>query len=171
MEKLINKMNLKLQKITKENFSKYGQLISTESIESFIINNDTTESFYDLANIEIYGEDKQIRVNIFKAKKRLFPLKINILENHPLGSQLFIPLKSTNFIVVVAPISKVPNFNLIEAFLIPYESGINFKPKVWHFPLIALENSNFLIIDKKISENNLEIFNFENKEEIILNHE
>ena len=171
MEKLNNIMNLQIKKISKDNFSKYGQLVSTQDLESQNINAETTKSFYDLVNIEIYGDDKKCRVNIFKSIKRNFPLEINILENHPLSSQAFIPLQKTNFIVVVAPISSEPDINLIETFLISPEEGINFKPKVWHFPLIAIENSSFLTIDKKDSENNLEIYNFQNNDKILLDYE
>ena len=164
-------MNLQTKRITKNNFSKFGQLISTQDIDSQNINEKTTKSFYDLVDIEVYGEDNQCRVNIFKSIKRTFPLEINMLENHPLSSQAFIPLQKTNFIVVVAPISDKPNLNLIEAFHILPEEGINFKPKVWHFPLIATENSNFVTIDKKNSENNLEIYNFQNNDKIFLDYE
>ena len=171
MEKFNNIMNLQIKKISKDNFSKYGQLISTKDIESQNINEETTRSFYDLVNIEIYGDDKKCRVNIFKSIKRNFPLEINMFENHPLSSQAFIPLQKTNFIVVVAPISNEPDINLIETFLVSPEEGINFKPKVWHFPLIATENSNFLTIDKKDSANNLEIYNFQNNDKIFLDYE
>ena len=164
-------MNLQIKKISKDNFSRYGQLITTQNILSQEINEETTKSFYDLVDIEIYGEDKECRINIFKSTKRIFPLEINMLENHPLSSQAFIPLQKTNFIVVVAPISNEPDINLIETFLISPEEGINFKPKVWHFPLIATENSNFLTIDKKDSENNLEIYNFQNNDKILLDYE
>ena len=164
-------MNLQIKKISKDNFSKYGQLVSTKDIESQNINEETTKSFYDLVNIEIYGDDKKCRVNIFKSIKRNFPLEINMLEKHPFSSQAFIPLQKTNFIVVVAPISNEPDINLIETFLISPEEGINFKPKVWHFPLIATENSNFLTIDKKDSANNLEIYNFQNNDKIFLDYE
>ena len=171
MERLNNIMNLQIKKISKDNFSKYGQLVSTKDIDSKNINEETTKSFYDLVNIEIYGDDKKCRVNIFKSIKRNFPLEINMLENHPLSSQAFIPLQKTNFIVVVAPISSEPDINLIETFFVPSEEGINFKPKVWHFPLIATENSNFLTIDKKDSANNLEIYNFQNSNKIFLDYE
>jgi ureidoglycolate hydrolase len=53
MEKLNNIMNLQIKKISKDNFSKYGQLVSTKDIESQNINEETTKSFYDLVNIEI----------------------------------------------------------------------------------------------------------------------
>ena len=164
-------MNLQIKKISKDSFSQYGQLISTEDIDSQNINEETTKSFYDLVNIEVYGDDKLCRVNIFKSQKRTFPLVINMLENHPLSSQAFIPLQQTDFIVVVAPISHNPDINLIEAFHVSPEEGINFKPKVWHFPLIATEDSNFLTIDKKDSENNLEIYNFHNNVKIFLDYE
>ena len=38
MEKLNNIMNLQIKKISKDNFSKYGQLISTQDFESQNIN-------------------------------------------------------------------------------------------------------------------------------------
>jgi len=171
MEKLNNFMNLQTKKISKDNFSKFGQLISTQNIESHSINEETTKSFYDLVNIEIYGDNKECRVNIFKSIKRTFPLEINMLENHPLSSQAFIPLQNTNFIVVVAPVSDKPDLNLVEAFHVSSEVGINFKPKVWHFPLIAVENSNYLTIDKKASENNIEIYKFQNNEKLLLDYE
>ena len=171
LEGKLNRMNLQIKKITKENFIKFGQLISTKDIKSEEINQNTTNSFYDLADIEIYGKNLQPRINIFKAKKRNFPLTINMLENHPYSSQTFIPLQQTTFIVVVAPISKIPDINLIEAFIISPEEGINFKSKVWHFPLIATEDSNFLTIDKKDSINNLDIYDFKNNDKIILDYE
>ena len=164
-------MNLTIKNINKENFLQYGQLISTKDIESENINSNTTKSFYDLIDIEILGENNQCRVNVFKAKKRQFPLEINMLENHPLSSQSFMPLQNTSFIVVVAPISNTPNLKLLEAFIVPAEEGISFKPKVWHFPLIALEDSNFLTIDKKDSKTNIEIYNFQNNDKIFLDYE
>ena len=94
-----------------------------------------------------------------------------MMEKHPLSSQAFIPLEKTSFIVVVAPISDKPDVSLMEAFHVFPDEGVNFKPKVWHFPLIATKNSNFLAIDKKDPENNLEIFYFQNNDKIFLNYE
>ena len=38
-------------------------------------------------------------------------------------------------------------------------------------PDLALEDSNFLTIDKKDSKNNLEIYKFQNNDNIFLNYE
>ena len=47
--------------------------------------------------------------------------------------------------------------------------GINYKPGIWHFPLISTENMDFLVLDRKGNGNNLIIHNFE-KEKIILEY-
>ena len=164
-------MNYKIKNISKENFKNYGDLITTSNKNYESINKDTTDSFFDLANIQIIGDDKRSRLNIFQAKKRNFPLKINMLENHPFSSQVFLPFNSTGFLVLVAPIGDKPKIDLIEIFKVSGGDGINFNPKVWHFPLIALEDCNFLTIDKRDSKNSLEIFKFQNKDKIFLNYE
>ena len=97
-------MNYKIKNISKENFKNYGDLITTSNKNYESINKDTTDSFFDLANIQIIGDDKRSRLNIFQAKKRNFPLKINMLENHPFSSQVFLPFNATGFLVLVAPI-------------------------------------------------------------------
>mgnify|MGYP003305404741 FL=1 len=124
----------------------------------------TTKSYFDLANIEIDGEDKRVRLNLFEAKKRIFPLKIDMLENHPFSSQVFLPLGNHPFIVVVCPASAKPNLNDLNIFRVDNGFGINFKPRVWHFPLISIEDAKFITIDKKNDEGNLEIYKFDEDE-------
>ena len=90
---------------------KFGDFINPYSVESTNINMNTTKSYFDLANIEIDGEDKRVRLNLFEAKKRIFPLKIDMLENHPFSSQVFLPLGNHPFIVIACPVSVKPNLN------------------------------------------------------------
>ena len=72
-----------------------------------------------------------------------------MLENHPYSSQVFLPFNTTGFLVLVAPIGDKPKIDLIEIFKVSGGDGINFNPKVWHFPLISLENEKYITIDKK----------------------
>ena len=164
-------MILNIKEITKDNFSLYGDLISIRDKSSEGINNNTTQSFFDLANIEILGENNNARLNIFSAKKRIFPLNIDMLEMHPFSSQVFLPFSKTDFIVLVAPINKKPDLQKIEFFKVSNGDGINFKPYVWHFPLISIEDAKFITIDKKDAKKNIEIYNFNENEKFILNHE
>ena len=96
-------------------------------------------------------------------------MKIDMMEKHPLGSQAFIPMKETTFLVLVAPEGIKPNIEKIESFIIPKGIGINYKPGTWHFPLISTENMNFLVVDRNGPGNNLVVEDL-NKEEIVLNY-
>ena len=164
-------MKYKIQNINIQNFQKFGDLISIKEKHPEEINKNTTSSFFDLANIQINGEDKRVRLNIFEAKKRIFPLQINMLENHPYSSQIFLPFLKTTFLVLVAPIATKPNLDKIEIFKVSEGDGINFNPKVWHFPLISLDNDKYITVDKKDAKTNIEIYNFDESEIFELNYE
>jgi ureidoglycolate lyase len=164
-------MKLYVKEINKDNFSLYGDLITTKNKISENINKNTTQSFFDLANIEILGKDKNVRLNIFNAKKRIFPLNIDMLEMHPLSSQVFLPISKTDFIVLVAPINNKPDLDKVEVFKISNGDGINIKSSVWHFPLISIQDAQFITIDKKDAKKNIEIYNFIESEKLILNYE
>ena len=90
-------------------------------------------------------------------------MNVKMMEKHPLGSQSFIPMTEAIFLVFVAPIGKKPNIKKIKSFIVPKQTGINYKPGVWHFPLISTKNMNFLVIDRKGIGNNLVIHIFKNE--------
>jgi ureidoglycolate lyase len=154
-------------KITKENFSDFGDVISAEKITPIDINAGYAKRYDDLANISTLKSDGKTIVSIFSALKRSFPMKIDMMEKHPLGSQAFMPMKETTFLCFVAPAGNEPQINKIQSFVIPPKIGINYKPGIWHFPLISTEDTDFLVIDRKGSGENLIIYKFE-KDEVIL---
>jgi len=78
-------------------------------------------------------------------------------------------MKETTFLSFVAPLGEFPDISKIQSFIIPSKKGINYKPGIWHFPLISTEDTNFLVIDRKGSGENLIIHKFE-KEKIILDY-
>ena len=156
-------------KITKTNFATYGDLIASDDVKPMDINAGYAKRFDNLANINTSKDGGKTIVSIFSALKRTLPMKIDMMEKHPLGSQAFIPIKETTFLSFVAPPSEKPIINKIESFIIPPKTGINYKPGTWHFPLISTENTNFLVIDRKGNGKNLIIHKFE-KEKIILEY-
>jgi ureidoglycolate lyase len=155
--------------ITRKNFAAYGDLISSDNIKPIDINAGYAKRFDNLANINTSRNEGKTIVSIFSTLKRTFPMKIDMMEKHPLGSQAFIPMKETNFIVLVAPPGDKPEISKIESFVVSRGIGINYKPDIWHFPLISTENMNFLIMDRKGTGDNLIIYNFE-KEKVILEY-
>ena len=163
-------INLISKKINKYNFEKYGDLISINDKNYKEINKGYAFKFDNLANVDVSKKLGKTNISIYKSKPRSFPMKIEMLEKHPLGTQAFFPLENNIYLIVVAPPSDIPSFNEIESFIVPPQTGINYKIGIWHYPLISLIESNFLVIDRKGPEENLNIFKFKD-ESIMLNHE
>ena len=164
MEKIIKPI-----KIDRSNFAEYGDLISTQDINPMNINAGYEKRFDNLADLNTSKDGGQSIVSIFSALKRTFPMQIDMMEKHPLGSQAFIPMKETIFLCFVAPPGESPDISKIQSFIVPPKNGINYKPGIWHFPLISTEDTNFLVIDRKGKGENLVIHKFE-KEKIFLNY-
>jgi len=160
---------IKPMPITKENFSKYGDVISIKDIKPLEINNGYAKRYDGIAKLNTSNDNGETTISIFSALKRNFPMKIDMMEKHPLGSQAFIPMKETTFLAFVAPEEEKLNLNKIEAFIIPPGIGINYNPGTWHFPLISTEDMNFLVVDRKGSGDNLVIENLD-KENITLKY-
>ena len=157
------KIIIKPKKITYKNFKTFGDLISTRKVKPMDINNGYAKRFDNLCRINTSSKKGNTIMSIFSAKKRKFPMNIKMMEKHPLGSQAFIPMSETTFLVFVAPKSKKPNIKKIKSFIVPKQTGINYKPGIWHFPLISTKNMNFLVIDRKGIGNNLVIHYFKNE--------
>ncbi len=160
-------MKIKPKKVSKKNFKKFGQIIDTSKKKYFKINNGYAKRYDNLGKIDTLTKKGRPIISIFSAKKRRFPMKIDMMEKHPLGSQAFVPMKETSFLVFVAPKGEKPNLRKIQSFKIPKQTGINLNPGIWHFPLISTTNMNFLVIDRKGKGNNLVIHEFK-KEKIYL---
>ena len=155
--------------ITKNNFSQFGDMISTSEIKPIEINNGYAKRYDGIANLNTSKDNGETTISIFSALKRNFPMKIDMMEKHPLGSQAFIPMKETTFLVFVAPKEEKPNLNKIESFIIPPGIGVNYNPGTWHFPLISTEDMNFLVVDRKGIGDNLVIEDLD-KERIVLKY-
>ena len=155
--------------ITKENFAKYGDVITTKDIKPLEINNGYAKRFDGIANLDTSIDGGETTICIFSALKRSFPMKIDMMEKHPLGSQAFIPMQETTFLVLVAPKGGKPNIDEIESFIVPPHIGVNYNPGIWHFPLISTKDMNFLVVDRKGSGDNLVLEDL-NKEEIFLKY-
>ncbi len=164
MEKIIKPI-----KVTRSNFATYGDLISTNDINPIDINAGYAKRFNNLADLNTSKDGGKSIVSIFSALKRTFPMTIDMMEKHPLGSQAFIPMKETTFLCLVALPGELPEINKIQSFIIPPKMGINYKPGVWHFPLISTEDTDFLVIDRKGSGKNLIVHKFD-KEEVVLKY-
>ena len=158
---------IKPKAINKENFKKFGDMITTDDIKPLKINDGYAKRYDGIANLDAKKDNGESIISIFSALKRSFPMKVDMMEKHPLGSQAFIPMKETTFLAFVAPKGTKPDLDKVEAFIIPKGVGVNYNAGIWHFPLIATEDMDFLVVDRKGEGDNLVLHDL-NKENITL---
>ena len=162
---------LNLNPLSKQAFEPYGDVIQIDGAHHFSINNGTIERFHDLATIET-GNDEEAMTLLSIAQSNQasqLPLRIHLLERHPLASQAFYPLFDEPMIVVVAPHGEQVSPASLKAFYSNGKQGVNFSRGVWHLPLIALRpQQKFLIVDRGGPGNNCEEYHFNSLDEITL---
>ena len=154
---------LVVKPLVAEAFEPFGDVIqATDQAEIRLINNGTTERFHDLATVDVGSDGGQPLMNIFPGQAFAAPFHIRMLERHPLGSQAFIPLDRRPYLVVVASSDGPDKPGVPVAFLASGQQGVNYAKGIWHHPLISLEAvSEFLVVDRGGSGNNLDEFFFE----------
>jgi ureidoglycolate lyase len=134
--------------LTADAFAGFGDVIQTGGAFE-LINRGTARQFADLAGIDIAADGGSPRVSIYCARPYELPLTIEMLERHPLSSQLFMPLHGEPFLIVVAPAGQVPDASAMRAFVSNGRQGINYHRGTWHHPLIAIHDpSEFLVLDR-----------------------
>ena len=150
--------DLKVQPLTQEAFAPFGDVIEVrETDPSFPINGGTTQRFHDLARAVTSGVSGEIALSIGRATPFPLPLTIDLVERHPLGSQAFVPLSPTRFLVCVAETHADGSPGVLSAFLARPGQGINYHIGTWHGVLRTLdEPTDFLIVDRVGDGDNLE---------------
>ena len=137
--------------LTRSAFAPFGEVLDTEGWENhYPINAGKCERYHALAEADATGPNARVIVSVFKATPYAFPLKLTMVERHPLGSQAFMPLSPRPFLVVVG-------------------QGVNYPRGRWHGVLTPIgEPQDFLVVDRAGDGNNLEEFYFEQPYEIVL---
>lgn len=149
------------QPLTKQNFAPFGDVIEKKGSEEKLINNGNCVRHHDLAKIDFTGPQAQTSINIFCGQPYAMPLKLEMVERHPLGSQAFLPMHERPFLVIVCP-DNGGKPGSPEAFISEPGQGVNFKRNQWHGVLTPLgAEGNFVVVDRVGDGNNLEEYFFD----------
>jgi ureidoglycolate lyase len=131
--------------LTQAGFAAFGFVIEPEGSAS-LINQGFARKWADLATLDCAREGGRPAVHLFRAKPRGFPLLIEALEHHALGSQAFMPLEKQRFLIVVATPDQP---DAPRVFISNGQQGCVYAPGIWHHALIAFgQESDFLVIDR-----------------------
>jgi ureidoglycolate lyase len=141
--------------LTKQGFAPFGDVVEADGARHFPINQGFAERFDDLARVDVAAEGGAVNVSVVVGKPRPQPIALKLMERHPLGSQIFLPLQDRPWLIAVC--TDPADFGSFRAFYATGHQGINYARNVWHHPLLVLNaECRFLVVDRKGPGNNLE---------------
>ncbi len=135
-------------------FAPFGDLIEVGTVDPAIINDGRCRRFTDLACLD--AVDGRIGISLFKSEIQRYPYRIDLLERHPLGSQCFIPLGASSYLVVVAhDRDGAPDQPI--AFSVGPDQSVNIARNIWHGVLAPTSGMGlFAVLDRIGAGRNLE---------------
>jgi len=147
------------QPLTTAAFAAFGDVLELKAQPDKLINQGLCGRHHDLAALEFSGGSAGI--SLFDAEPRSLPYKLEMVERHPDGSQAFIPMSQTSFLVIVAADEGgKPGTPL--AFETAPGQGINLHRGIWHGVLTPLHAPGlFAVVDRIGPSMNLEEHWFE----------
>lgn len=131
-------------------FRRYGDVIeASDSAEQFTVNEGNATRYHDLATVDVAAERGHPVISIYRAQPCSFPLRLRLLERHPIGSQAFIPMEKQPYLVIVAAADTPLSAQHIHCFRASPGQGVNFARGTWHYPVLPLHSvCDFLVIDR-----------------------
>jgi ureidoglycolate lyase len=128
-------MRLKIEPIDAATFMPFGQLIPPRAPGQ-----GRQELFEELQNERASARP---RLSMATVEPKALPLTAVQMERHVHSSQVFVPVDSAGYLVVVAPhgADGMPDLGNIRAFSVPGDTGLNYRADTWHHPLSALERT------------------------------
>lgn len=142
------------QPITAAAFAPYGDLIEVAGDPFKVINQGRCGRFHDLATLDF--ADGRAGLSLFQSDIVQFPVRLEMMERHPDGSQAFIPMSQHGFLVVVAA-DKDGTPSDPQAFVTAAGQAINFHRATWHGVLMPLADPGlFAVIDRIGAGENLQ---------------
>jgi ureidoglycolate lyase len=146
---------LKVRPLTAEAFAPYGDVLEVPARDGEPMNQGWAQRYRDVAEVDADDEAGAVAISLVRSKADAAPVALRLVERHPLGSQIFMPLGANPFVVVVGLAGEVPARDQLTAFVTNGTQGVNYHKGVWHHPMIALQaTSDFLVIDRKGPGNN-----------------
>jgi ureidoglycolate lyase len=140
---------LAVQPLTSAGFAPFGDVVEFEGHDSFPINKGMADRYHALADVELAGEQARAIISLVESRKFDLPRRVDHLEYHPLGSQAFLPLDASPFIVVVCSAADQPQLDKLQAFVTNGRQGINYRLGTWHHVLLTpYAAMRFICVDR-----------------------
>ncbi|MFT5786905.1 MAG: ureidoglycolate lyase [Ascidiaceihabitans sp.] len=143
-----------MEPLTAAAFAPFGDVLDVSGEPDKIINQGLCGRYHDRAVVDV--TDGKAGISLFKAQARQLPLVLDMVERHPDGSQAFLPMSFTPFLVIVAP-DENGKPGRPRAFLTTAGQGVNYLRGTWHGVLTPLHAPGlFAVVDRIGAGDNLQ---------------
>lgn len=154
------------QPLNDRDFAPYGWMLDIE--QAFAGNtgraiNAGTSRRADLpGTLSLTAQGGEPLATVFRARAQLPHGPWRLLERHGLGTQTFVPMRPSDArgavcVLLVALGADAPDMTTLRAFTVHAHQAFTLKPGTWHHPLIALHDSDFLVIERRAAQEDCEI--------------
>jgi ureidoglycolate lyase len=142
--------DLRVEPLTRDAFEAFGDVIEAPAGGGRSANDGTAVRYDDIAALELTLGGGRPTLGLFRVNPVRLPLECRTLERHPLSSQAFMPVGAAPFLVVVAPAGgDRPDAATTRAFVTDGRQGVNYRPGVWHHPVLALgAETDFVMVGR-----------------------
>jgi len=145
---------VQLAPLTADAFAPFGDVLEVAGDPDKIINQGLCGRYHDRAQLDF--SDGKAGISLFNAQARSLPFTLDMMERHPDGSQAFIPMTHTAFVVIVA-LDDGGKPGKPRAFLTNPGQAVNYHRATWHGVLTPISAPGlFAVVDRIGSGANLQ---------------
>lgn len=136
-----------LEPLTQTGFAPYGGVVEVPVTGGQAANAGTALRFDDVVPLVLTAQGGRPQMSIMRVVPVALPVQCRLLERHPRSSQLFMPIGTRRFLLVVGLGADAPAPETLRAFVTTGAQGVNYAPGTWHHPALALDDvTDFLVI-------------------------
>ncbi len=135
--------------LTAAAFAPYGDVLEAGGEVFREINQGRCRRYHDLATLDF--DDGRAGVSLFHAELRAMPCELELMERHPQGSQCFVPMGGSEYLVAVAP-DDGGKPGPVTAFRARGDQAVNYRRGTWHAVLTPLAGPGLFAVIDRIGE-------------------
>jgi ureidoglycolate lyase len=132
-------------------FRPFGEVIDRDDAGLPRAINEGTAKRLDLARVDATLRGAHVGIGLVRAAPRTLPFRLQCMERHRCGSQAFVPLSASRWLVIVARRGRAPSASDLNVFVASAGQGVNYARGTWHHPLFVLDQAaEFLVVDRVV---------------------